>query len=290
MKCNSMNILRFSIAIGACLLLGVSTFGQNQTKNSHQNSNNSDQISKQAREVREQTMRHAGNLEKLKKNADFSQHLTNGANFKTTQQKLELAMKDLRQRQLKRVERLTQEVDDLLNKIKELGKQPPEATQNISKTDSNHGVESGNLATDSKSPDQISQQIPVQSSQDQADNRNTEQLILNKKPVDEIALANNLVAIGSYDTAIKLLRKILKSKNKKLTVKQKNWLIYQLGVCYRARGLYDEALRQFRIAANSKVSDISTSMAKWWIGQIDSQQKITNARKQIQAQIESAGE
>ena len=257
--------------------------------NGQEKQQNTDQIAEQARAVREQTVRRASELESMRQSFASPRNIVQKSIQKSSTQDFELALKQLKMRQSNRLQQLTSEVDDLLNKIRELGKTSELLPGNDNVAPNNSGSVPSETSPGAGEPtvsDKVDDRGQQQSGQKQD---RTSQLILNKRPVDELALANNLVAVGSYETAIKLLRKILKSKKKKLTAKQKNWVTYQLGVCYRASGLYDEALRQFRIAANSKVADISTSMAKWWIGQIKNQQEITTARLNIQKQIEFAG-
>ena len=248
-----------------------------------------DQISEQARAVREQTMRHAGELEKMKNRSEVPIESIQHQDQKSDQERLRLELDRLKKNQLVRVNRLSKEVNELLQKIKDLNK-PEVATPVNPKANVGSQKSLSPQPGKSNGSGQAKSSInPETSSGEQEAQPENHELILNKKPVDELALADNLIAVGSYGTAIKLLRKLQKSKDKELSVKQRNWIVYQLGVAYRASGLHDEALRQFRIAANSKVSDISTSMAKWWIGQIANQQQITSATNSIQKQIEQAG-
>ena len=89
-----------------------------------------DKIAEQARSVREQTLRHASDLEKIRNEFNAPRNIVQQSIQNSTPEEFELALERLKKRQSLRLQKLTEEVDDLLNKIRELGKKPAQPQSN----------------------------------------------------------------------------------------------------------------------------------------------------------------
>lgn len=103
---------------------------------------------------------------------------------------------------------------------------------------------------------------------------------LTNDPVDKLGLANNLVAIGSYQTATQILLEL--SKDKLLDETTRNWVHFQLGRCYLGINLIPEAKEAFRKSAESVQSDIAQRTSKWWLDQLESQISIDDSLNKMQ--------
>ena len=106
---------------------------------------------------------------------------------------------------------------------------------------------------------------------------------LTNDPVDKLGLANNLVAIGSYQTATQILLEL--SKDEVLDETTRNWVHFQLGRCYLGNNLIPEAKEAFRKSAESIQSDIAQRTSKWWLEQLESQLSIDDSLNKIQETI-----
>ncbi len=99
-------------------------------------------------------------------------------------------------------------------------------------------------------------------------------------PVDKLGLANNLVAIGSYQTAIQIFLEL--SKDATLDETTKNWVYFQLGRCYLSTDSIPEAKEAFKKSAESIQSDIAQRTSKWWLDQLEAQLSIDESLNNMQ--------
>ena len=106
-------------------------------------------------------------------------------------------------------------------------------------------------------------------------------------PVDKLALANNLVAIEKYDTAIKFLASL--AKDKATDPDDLNWINYQLARCYRRTHSYAEAEKFLREAANSSNREIARTTSIWWLEQMESHKKMQESLDVMEQQLKKLG-
>ena len=103
---------------------------------------------------------------------------------------------------------------------------------------------------------------------------------MSNDPVDKLGLANNLVAIGSYQTAIKMFLEF--SKEPTLDEATKNWVNFQLGRCYLSTGAIPEAREAFNKSAESIESDVAQRSSKWWLDQLEAKLSIDQSLNKMQ--------
>ena len=103
---------------------------------------------------------------------------------------------------------------------------------------------------------------------------------MSNDPVDKLGLANNLVAIGSYQTAIKMFLEF--SKEPTLDEATKNWVYFQLGRCYLSTGAIPEAREAFNKSAESIESDVAQRSSKWWLDQLEAKLSIDQSLNKMQ--------
>lgn len=103
---------------------------------------------------------------------------------------------------------------------------------------------------------------------------------MSNDPVDKLGLANNLVAIGSYQTAIKMFLEF--SKEPTLDEATKNWVYFQLGRCYLSTGAIPEAREAFNKSAESIESDVAQRTSKWWLDQLETNLSIDQSLNKMQ--------
>lgn len=85
-------------------------------------------------------------------------------------------------------------------------------------------------------------------------------------PVDRVALADNLYAIGEYTLAKEMYDRV---PLQKLPPDQRYWVRYQNASCLRHMGDLAQAKKELRILAGQEEADWLARSARWWLDTID---------------------
>ena len=107
---------------------------------------------------------------------------------------------------------------------------------------------------------------------------------LTLEPVDNLALANNLVAAGDNETALKIYQQLIKTTTDANDI---DWIHYQMGICSRRLADFASAEAHFRNAAEARSSDVYAANAKWWIDQVGELKTIHESIDQLERQLGS---
>lgn len=99
----------------------------------------------------------------------------------------------------------------------------------------------------------------------------SEAIAITDKPVDRIALANNLFASGELALAQKMYESI---ELKEVSEAQKVWIQYQMAGCLRRLDNSQEAQSLYRTVAASKVAPHWAKRARWWLNTMSSSARI----------------
>ncbi len=113
-----------------------------------------------------------------------------------------------------------------------------------------------------------------------------------KKPVDRLALADNLFGSREFPLAREIYEALLtKSPNSEDAV----WLRYQIACCHRKLDNRSKAQQYYRVVAGQKHSQILADNARWWLDRIEQRQqleqlvaRLKQSRKSMQEQFHEA--
>ena len=92
-------------------------------------------------------------------------------------------------------------------------------------------------------------------------------------PVDRVALADNLYAIGRYSSALEMYARVDLSQ---LTADQQYWVQYQTASCHRQRGDLVAARKQLRILAGQEESGWLGRSSTWWLNALRDRSELEN--------------
>jgi hypothetical protein len=99
----------------------------------------------------------------------------------------------------------------------------------------------------------------------------SEAIAVTDKPVDRIALANNLFASGELALAQKIYESIDLNE---VSESQKVWIQYQMAGCFRRLDSSQEAQSLYRTVAASKAAPHWAKRARWWLNTMSSSARI----------------
>ena len=185
----------------------------------------------------------------------------------------------LQRQQSKKLQRFRTELDQLLIEIdmledKQLSSQPNSMPAMPPVEDNT----TGNTRSAEPKPPGLGSSQPAEQPNEQPDQQTPvderAQVLLQTDPLDKLAMADNLTAAGNYQLALKIYLGVIKAPKTKLSAESLNWVRYQAAVCYKNLRQYEEARQLFRVVTNSGVKDQTTSLATWWLDQIDSLQQM----------------
>jgi hypothetical protein len=249
-------------------------------------------------------------IAKQAKKADrkqFSDQTTNQIRMQIdTVNDLDNALKTVQGQRGERLAKLRSEIDLLLLQIKGLkdakiarqaaaekknvkqasDQNPTKSEPNIGSEKKTVGVEKNGSSKPNVDPPEPS--LPSAQDLNKKDAVENSIFLAKKDPADKMGLANSLVAIQSYDTAIRILTELLADQT--IDDGQRNWINYQLARCHRAKKTFQEAEVHLRHAANGKIKDISSVTSIWWLDRVAEQKLLSESLSKMDEQLQLLGD
>lgn len=105
-------------------------------------------------------------------------------------------------------------------------------------------------------------------------------------PVDRVALADNLYALGEFTLAMEMYEQVNLAE---LTSDQQFWVQFQNASCLRQIGDMRAAKRQLRILAGKKEAGWMANSSRWWLDMIEDRAELEEQITATQSRLESAG-
>lgn len=106
-------------------------------------------------------------------------------------------------------------------------------------------------------------------------------------PVDRVALADNLYAMGAFPLAMEMYSRV---EMEQLPAPQQFWVQFQFASCHRQLGDLPAAKKQLRILAGQEEAGWLGQSARWWLDLIDDrlemEKELAETQRQLNARME----
>lgn len=102
------------------------------------------------------------------------------------------------------------------------------------------------------------------------------------QPVDRVALADSLFAVGEYGFALDAYQQV---ETAELNAATQLWLHYQTACCLRRMGRTADAAREYRRVTAIADAGRVAEQSRWWLSVIDSRKELTDRIGRLRAAI-----